>query len=122
MDKFAGHPGGQAGKHVQVGEITMVDGTDSVWGLVWFGPKRGGGRSGERWGRTLFVIIWYLEGLCVCVNYILAKTWIAYLRVTFAGNGRSIIMCAGGRGRGTRVGEGVESRLTTKRQRCLADR
>ena len=33
VDKFAEHPGGRAGKHVQVGEITMVDGTDSVWGV-----------------------------------------------------------------------------------------
>ena len=33
VDKLAGHSGGRAGKHVQVGEIAMVDGTDSVWGF-----------------------------------------------------------------------------------------
>ena len=70
---------------MQIGEITMVDGTDSVWGSVEWGggPRRESARSA--WGHTLFVIIWYLEGLGVCVNYILAQIWIAYLRVSFPG-------------------------------------
>ena len=84
------------GKHVQMGEIRGVR------------EERAVGPGG---GHTLFVIIWYLEGLGVCVNDILAKIWIAYLRVSFPG----------GRVNGRRVGEGVESRLMRQRQECLAD-
>ena len=58
----------------------------------------------------VIIILWYLEGLGVCVNYILAQIWIAYLKVSFPG----------GRVDGRRVGEGVESRLTRQRQGCLA--
>ena len=44
VDKLAGNLGGLAGKNVQIGEIVMVDGTDSVWG----GSVEGGGWSEER--------------------------------------------------------------------------
>ena len=46
LDKLAGHPGGREGKHVQMGEITVVDGADSVWGFD------RGGRSEERGGQS----------------------------------------------------------------------
>ena len=50
---------------------------------------QGGGVRGEgsrfRVGHTLFVLLWYLEGLCVCVNYILAQILIEYLMVSFPG-------------------------------------
>ena len=76
MDKLAGHPGGLAGKHVQMVEITMVDGTDSAGGF-----DRGGGVvRGEGVGHTMLVIM-YLEVLFVCVNYILTQFGITYVRV-----------------------------------------
>ena len=90
---------------MQMGDVTMVDGTDSVWGSVrGVGSEERGGRS--RVGHTLFVLIWYLEGLGVCVNYILAQILIEYLMVSFPGGWVD----------GRRVNEGVEIRLTRKRQ------
>ena len=46
MDKLAGHPGGRADKHVQMDEITMDNGADSLGVRSRGGSRRESGQSG----------------------------------------------------------------------------
>ena len=74
VNKFAGHPGGLAGKPVQFDEIT-VDGTISVRWVRFMGSVCGGGLSmGVGYADTLSRrIVCPSEGLFIRVNCVLAK-------------------------------------------------